>query len=185
MTHWGWYWKIKNKAHNPKLLCSDLPIIDSFALFKAQTTHSFRVPGYQLKGIPEEGKFKVYYGKNNQPAYSIPIEKQKCHYGGYRYYFKCPLCHQRIRKLYFSNGTFLCRKCLNLGYYSQRLRPTKRYQYKCAKIENFITDKGGIMGIKKPPHMKNKTYQKLKEIRCDYQEKSNLALEQELHEWYK
>ena len=33
MAHWGWYWKVKKK-HVKRVLCSTLPRIDSFALYK-------------------------------------------------------------------------------------------------------------------------------------------------------
>jgi hypothetical protein len=55
-------------------------------------------------------------------SYIIPIEKLE---HNKRVFFRCPDCNRRMRKLYYEQGKFLCRKCLNLGYRSQRIRPKK------------------------------------------------------------
>lgn len=184
MAHWGWYWKIKQKEHSPKLLCSDLPFIDSFLLFKKREHYAFMVPRYQLKAIPEKNSFCIYYGNKKQPSYVIKVEEQKCNYGGHRYYFQCPLCQHRMRKLYFSNGAFLCRKCLNLGYYSQRLRPSKRYEYMQNNVEESVKIEDGNWHInKKPLNMKMKTYKKLKHLWLQYDMKAREAFKHELIAW--
>lgn len=57
--------------------------------------------------------------------YDIRITSTSCNYGGYRYWFICPLikdgikCTNRVRKLYSHQGYFGCRKCLELTYASQ------------------------------------------------------------------
>ena len=58
-------------------------------------------------------------------AYQILIERQRCN--GCTF-FRCPGkdCNRRMRKLYYSKGYFLCRKCLNLNYRSQRISPFAR-----------------------------------------------------------
>lgn len=42
-------------------------------------------------------------------------------YGGERVYFLCPLCSQRVRKLYLYHALFRCRKCAGLNYPSQQV----------------------------------------------------------------
>jgi len=185
MTHWGWYWRVKHKDYNPKTLCSKLPSIDSFQIFKKQKAHIFRVPQYNLTGIPRESLIEIFYGQNSKPAYSIITERQKCHYGGYRYFFNCPLCKQRMRKLYFSNGAFLCRKCLNLSYKSQRLRPSKRYEYMMNKLEEEVTKKKGCLALnKRPKHMHQTTYTRLKNQLFDYEAKCIIESENEIACWF-
>jgi hypothetical protein len=48
--------------------------------------------------------------------------------GGLVYWFLCPGCERRKRKLYLPSGevVFLCRKCHNLAYRAQQLRAFKK-----------------------------------------------------------
>lgn len=58
--------------------------------------------------------------------YRIPLQITQPHYGGYRWWFSCPLtlhgfsCHRRLRTLYLPPGEryFGCRACYNLTYTS-------------------------------------------------------------------
>lgn len=58
-------------------------------------------------------------------SYKIAVERQQCNGC---VFFRCPgkECNRRMRKLYYSHGDFLCRKCLNLNYRSQRISPFAR-----------------------------------------------------------
>jgi hypothetical protein len=182
MAHWGWYWKIKLK-HKPKTLCSTLPSIDSFTLFKNNHLHSFKIPDYHLTALPSKDRFTVTYGKNKSHSYVIPFEKQSCNYGGFRYYFHCPICKKRMRKLYFTHGAFLCRKCLNLGYYSQRQRTSTRNMLNTSKIEKTLNAKRGSL-YEKPKWMKLVTFERLRDRHFEYEVKWENATHQELLEWY-
>jgi hypothetical protein len=183
MAHWGWYWKIKKK-HIPRKLCSQLPSIDSFKLYKNTTIAGFTVQPLDVKAKPAADHLKITYRKHKDHVYIIPIEKQTCNYGGFRSYFKCPLCYKRMRFLYLAeHSIFLCRKCLNLSYLSQRLRPTHRYSNMSKKIKEQIENKGGDL-YKKPCGMQNTNYQKLRNKHFYYESKSNQATNQDLREWY-
>jgi len=58
----------------------------------------------------------VYGGeKRNQ---DINIVAMPCHFGGVRYFFKCPDCDCRCFKIYMARTHFKCRKCHNLTYTS-------------------------------------------------------------------
>ena len=46
---------------------------------------------------------------------------------GLRWYFKCPRCGRRCEALYVRRQDFGCRRCLRLGYRSQKARPTSCY----------------------------------------------------------
>ncbi len=184
-THWGWYWKVKKRDHNPKTLCSSLPSIDSFRLLKERKKRTFLVPAYQLTAILEKDGYRITYGKKGKSSYTIPFEKQDCNYGGNCYFFRCPLCQRRMRKLYFANGAFLCRKCLNLSYHSQRLRPEDRFGIAKIEIEKYIKRREGDLGLGiKPPRMHRKTFEKLKDRAEFYDAKSGLALYSDLRQWY-
>lgn len=182
MAHWGWYWKVKLK-HKPKTLCSSLTSIDIHSFFKGNSKDGFKVPDYQLTAMPLEDRFAITYGKNKKPSYFIKFEKQVCNFGGYRYYFHCPLCKKRMRKLYFNGGVFLCRKCLNLGYFSQRLVASKRNMFLTSKIEKELKAKGGSL-YDKPKYMKRKTFEWLRDKHFEYELKWDNALRSELLSYY-
>jgi hypothetical protein len=183
MAHWGWYWKVKKK-HCPKRLCEQFTTIDSFAMFKNKiTTELFmneialEIPDHKLTALLLSDRFHVEY---DQGSYDIMITKQSCNYGGLRYFFNCPRCSQRMRKLYCKDGQFLCRKCLNLGYLTQRLRPSMRNFNMALKIEKKLLNKAGDLDAK-PPWMKYKSYEKLKDRYFEYSEiKYTEALRTEL-----
>lgn len=57
--------------------------------------------------------------------YKVPLEKTPCHFGGYRYWFKCFLyksgayCGRRVGVLYKDGDWFGCRHCYELTYSSR------------------------------------------------------------------
>lgn len=185
IMNWWWYWRIKKK-HVSRTLCSKLTSIDSFKIYKKGPTHGFTVHPLEIKAIPMDNHLKISYSKQKEHSYTIPIDKLSCNYGGFRYYFRCPLCQKRMRMLYFAEKSiFLCRKCLNLGYEVQRMRPTKRYEYMSKKVKGYIKDKGGTFeGYKKPPRMHKEKYDALWEKCFYYDQKSRDAENEELREWH-
>ena len=184
MAHWGWYWKVKVK-HIPRKLCSNLTQIDSFKLYKNNTMAGFTVKPLDIKSEPNLDSIKITYRNHKAHSYTITIEKLPCNYGGFRCFFKCPLCSKRMRILYFAEqSVFLCRKCLNLSYQSQCLRPSMRYLYMSKKVENSIHNKSGDLYHKKPTNMHINKYQQLENKMAYYKGKSNQALNKELREWY-
>jgi len=60
-----------------------------------------------------------FTGTKKQLNYSISLATAPCHYGGLRYWFKCPGCGKRYACLYSGGSYFLCRLCQNLSYSSQ------------------------------------------------------------------
>lgn len=120
---------------------------------------------------------KVILGKQSNHTYIIPIDKQPCHYGGFRSYFRCPLCDNRSRMLYFDEKSLLlCRKCLNLSYKSQQLRAALRYDYMIKKIINAVKGKGGDVALhEKPPKMHYATYYNIRSKIIDYETKAEQA----------
>ena len=71
--------------------------------------------------------------------------------GGIIYWFMCPGCRHRVRKLYLPLGeaAFLCRKCHNLGYAAQQSRAFKRkclaYAVNAARMQ-ILTSTGDCRG---------------------------------------
>jgi hypothetical protein len=178
MTHWGWYWKIKKK-HTPKELCSwsQFCELDSFDMFKRQELVKLvkeskdriclQIPKYNLVAILQDNDFfTVTY---NNGSYTIPTEKKPCNFGGNYYFFHCPQCNSRMRKLYCVDGKYLCRKCAKLGYYSQRLRPSERFARQSYKVKEHLKNYAGSLEIK-PPRMKHHTFQRLRSRFVKYDE---------------
>lgn len=181
MTHWGWYWKVK-RQHTPKRLCSWYYTLDSFSLFKIKESFEWclnrvalEIPRYKLKATLLIDRYSVEYDCGK---YDILIEKQPCNYGGIRYFLHCPVCTRRMRILYCHGGFFCCRKCLKLGYFSQRLVAYMRFSFRANDIEKYLEARGGTL-YKKPPRMHKITFEDLRDAHWKYEEKSNEAIEKE------
>lgn len=187
MAHWGWYWKIKLK-HEPKKLCSHFICLDSFQLFRnkilvqmCMNQVAYEIPGYDFRATLKPDRYSIEYVGG---SYDIAIEKQPCNYGGYRYFLRCPKCDRRMRKLYCDGGCFLCRKCLNIGYYTQCLRPSARYIYMAIKVEELLKNRLGSIDHK-PLWMRQKTFEKLRDRYWEYYEiKHDEATRREFLDWY-
>ena len=66
-------------------------------------------------------------GEASSHNYAVSIVKTACNYGGYRYWFRCPLsvrgtqCNKRIGVLYKVGKYFGCRSCGRLVYAEQNI----------------------------------------------------------------
>lgn len=158
--NWSYYWHTK-LGHKHKRLCSGFMNIDSFSLLKnnrcieryeGQTL--FEVPQYELKILRMHNYCLVAYAKG---TYRIPIASNPCNYGGIRNFFHCPDCSRRVRFLYCNKGKFLCRKCLNLCYFTQLLSPSDRCLEMADKVERNLKNRAGSLE-RKPPWMKRRKF---------------------------
>lgn len=190
--HWGWYWKIKKK-HKPKAVCSwpSFMEIDSFQMFRNRTLVQLvkesadklvlTIPQYKLAvKYQSDDNWNVQFDGG---SYVIVIEKKSCNYGGFYYFFRCPDCSLRMRKLYCVAGKYLCRKCAKLGYYSQRLRPSEQNLYGQNKVKQSLKSKAGSLDSK-PPWMKRKSFQRLRIKYVKYDEQWHNERHKELIAWY-
>ncbi|MDR3549934.1 MAG: hypothetical protein P4L31_00845 [Candidatus Babeliales bacterium] len=161
-----------------KKLCSWFDEIDSFNMFKykeglewvrnSADRICFEIFQYKLKArLMDDYSLDVSYDNG---TYIITIEQKPCNFGGSYYFFHCPSCKVRMRKLYCVDGVYLCRKCANLGYYSQRLNPAERFQHMGMKIRDALNNRAGSLD-RKPPWQKQHTFQKLRKKYLDYDEK--------------
>lgn len=187
MTHWKSY-QLRRK-HTSKALCtwSRFHQIDSFSMFKNQKLIKLvkestdriclTVPAHNLVAtLHDDNSIEVNF---NNSSYTIPVEKRSCNFGGFYYFFHCPQCDRRMRKLYCINGRYICRKCANLGYYSQRLSPSQRFGMMRQNTEKFLKERAGSLE-QKPPWMKKHTFQKLRRKYVKYDEKRFYALNKEV-----
>lgn len=58
-------------------------------------------------------------GKLRDASQNITTTATRCHYGGSRLWFECPVCHARAGLLYLRIGRFACRHCQRVSYRSQ------------------------------------------------------------------
>jgi len=102
----------------------------------------------------------------------LRLEWTPCHYGGRRPWLVCPRCGRRRAKLYPLGhpeappvrGDGLCRRCLGLGYLSQRLPPMERWARQAQRIRERL---GGSPDLalpfpRRPARMPRKTYARLR-----------------------
>ena len=84
-----------------------------------------------------------------------------CNFGGSRPWFLCPGCDQRVAILYWDEeemtaGELLCRRCLDLGYQSQREGLIARAKRRVEKARLRLAPDGG-----RPKGMHHATFLKL------------------------
>jgi hypothetical protein len=60
-------------------------------------------------------------GNKTDYNYEVSLVTTPCTYGGVRYWFACPVCHERVGVLYLAPGKiyFTCRHCNNITYHSR------------------------------------------------------------------
>ena len=84
--------------------------------------------GYTYRGGPAEALVLFYTITPNRGndgprdvRYSVPIEYTECNFGGERPWFRCPVCDDRVAKLYKTprRDEYACRECGDLLYKSQ------------------------------------------------------------------
>ncbi len=92
----------------------------------------------------------------------VLLVRTPCTLGGERVWFVCPndSCNRRSAYLYLAGGTLACRRCLDLGYASQRKRAPQRDIEKARQLRRRI---GGLDDLtqplpQKPLGMHSRTY---------------------------
>ena len=95
----------------------------------------------------------------------VDFDKTNCNFGGWRYWFFCPKCQRRVAKIYLDNKKFICRKCHELVYVSQRRDQLDRIAIKLWKIRKKIGGGSNIFEpiYKKPKGMHWLTFKKIKD----------------------
>ena len=101
---------------------------------------------------------------------SVPLSHTPCNYGGQRPWFICPgvingvPCQRRVAKLYAAGKYFLCRRCYDLAYQSQRESKPDRLLHKGQNIRVFLGGTGDISKLfpLKPKGMHWSTYERLR-----------------------
>ena len=92
--------------------------------------------------------------------YNIPLIATKAHFGGVRFWFKCPVTGRRASKLFLPSGAtfFACRQAYRLKYASQSQSYEDRVINKKWKI---VRKTGGYNYPVKPKGMHEKTFERI------------------------
>lgn len=106
--------------------------------------------GIEVKISDEEKFARLHYiitrrsnGQKDNFDYKVSIISTDCHFGGKRYWFKCPAkgCGRMVAKLYQGQDIFACRHCYNLTYESRNENPTYRnYPFKEILLRNKVDE---------------------------------------------
>ena len=90
----------------------------------------------------------------------IYLDQTACNFGGYRDWFLCPDCGERVAILYGVGKYFLCRHCHNLVYESQNENGIDRMFRKVRKIHKRLgaSDNPSEPILEKPKHMHQKNF---------------------------
>jgi uncharacterized protein YdcH (DUF465 family) len=116
-------------------------------------------------------------------AHSVNLVLDEPTYGGVRHYIECPVCSERRKQVYISEGTIGCRTCLNLHYKSQSESQTERLFRKKDALYNKLDKVEGGYQLRKKKWQRTRTFTKISdEINSlDHHILKNLALSAELY----
>ena len=94
------------------------------------------LPCIDIKDIKEllnesREKYKVELIISNKYIQEVDITSTVGNFGGFVYWFVCPGCKKRVKKVYlFQNeNIFICRNCNHLAYRTQNLRDFRKTKY--------------------------------------------------------
>jgi hypothetical protein len=94
----------------------------------------------------------------------IEFDRTSCNYGNFRTWLLCPKCLARSAVLYCVGRYFLCRRCCDLTYKTQKLGKADRLLQKARRISHRLGGSNNLVLAslpRKPPHMHFTTYWRL------------------------
>jgi len=120
---------------------------------------------YDIRTLYEDSPhLRVHYTNTRSGEkydYKILLTTTRPHYGGERWWFRCPVqgCGRRVAVLYLAQ-IFACRHCCKLAYSSQNEAPHYRQLHKAQKIHQQLGGDWALDGGEppKPKGMHWKTY---------------------------
>jgi len=124
--------------------------------------------GYEVNTLHDPAWLRVHYsnkGSGKDYDYKIYLTVTRPHYGGERWWFRCPAqgCGRRVAVLYLAH-IFACRRCHNFTYTSQNEAPAFRLLSKAQKMHQQLGGDGVVDDRPpKPKGMHWKTYWRMVE----------------------
>ena len=150
---------------NKQTTTDEVPSLDISQLDK----NSFIYPGWTYYYELRDGTFIGYTIAADELIISgthqtVSLDKTRCNYGGYRYWFKCPKCNERSGVLYKKDSKFFCRQCHKLPYSCQREHKVDRLVRKMRKIRKRMGAPSNLSEpiLLKPKGMHWKTFEYLR-----------------------
>lgn len=126
--------------------------------------------GSTINVAAESSGFRLSFAIDGQPVTQyLRTEQLPCNYGGHRALIVCPRCNRRARYLYLRWRQFMCRPCTRVRYWTQTASPDARMVYGIRRLQKRLApeidpDDYVIDYIpKRPPGMRRRTYQRLKQ----------------------
>jgi hypothetical protein len=124
--------------------------------------------GYEASLLnPKAAWVRLHYAASYRPQdYQVRLTTSPCHYGGYRWWWTCPLSGRRVAKLYLPPGAtvFAARQVCRLGYLSQRLTALERSHERQGRLYQRLGDEYRVFEQarpSRPKRMHRRTYQRL------------------------
>jgi hypothetical protein len=128
-----------------------------------------REPAPSVHLETEHGRVTLRYrhrcdGSWKSEEYPVTVVRTRCHFGGSRPWFRCPVrgCGRRVAIL-FGGGIFACRYCHKLAYTSTREEPGARAARRAERIRVRLGSGPGVLNSEcgKPKWMRWRTFQRL------------------------
>jgi hypothetical protein len=138
---------------------------------------------WMLPDVGHAGAVQLRYSYGGEPVepYTVRFDTTRPHFGGLRYWWRCPTCGRRCAHIY-GGRLFLCRLCHNLTYASCQTAgdPLERAR---RKLQAIFDKLGAGMRIPtrdtslpdKPPYMHWDTYGRLMAEYWHWQEVETMA----------
>ena len=114
-----------------------------------------------IAGRPNSIELRYTFARE-QISYQVGFETTRCHFGGVRYWFRCPGCSRRVATL-FGGRYFACSCCHQLGYSSQREDLSDRAARRADRIRKRLGWEEGFLNFdgEKPKGMHWRTFDHL------------------------
>lgn len=98
----------------------------------------------QLRQSRTASSIDLAYSYRGKPyRYSVQLTTTAPHYGGSRYWLRCPSCSKRVSVLYCA-GAYVCRGCIGACYASQLQQPIDRLFSRADAIRQRLGWQRGI-----------------------------------------
>jgi hypothetical protein len=91
-----------------------------------------------------EGRIIISYrltpaeGESQDVAQAVSLGYTRCHFGGSRPWFHCPMCGSRVGVLAFTQARFACRRCCRLRYACQSESTLWRAARRLKKVQKRL-----------------------------------------------
>ena len=102
-------------------------------------------------------------GSRRPVTVDVPLERTACHFGGVRWWFRCPGCGRRSAKLHLPPGAsrFACRPCQGLYHQVQRESAVWQALRRAQKLRVRIGGDGSEGHYPRPRGMHRRRYERM------------------------